>query len=43
MQAELIVIKGKGIPLLGRETAIELGVLKISVDVAAVTKISQQL
>jgi len=42
-RAELIVIKGKGIPLLGRETAVKLGVLKIGVDVAAVADISQEI
>ena len=32
--AEFIVIKGKGVPLLGKVTAMELGVLKIGVDAA---------
>ncbi len=37
VQAEFIVIKGTGEPLLGRETAKKLGVLKIGTDIAAVT------
>ena len=32
--AKIIVIKGKGVPLLGKDTAMELGVLKIGVDAA---------
>ena len=32
--AKFIVIKGKGVPLLGKDTAMELGVLKIGVDAA---------
>ena len=35
--AEFLVIRGKGTPIIGRETANQLGVLKIGVDVAAVT------
>ena len=34
--AEFCVISGKGDPLLGRDTATSLGVLKIGIDVAAV-------
>ncbi len=32
--AKFIVIKGKGVPLLGKNTAKEMGVLKIGVDTA---------
>lgn len=42
-QAEFIVIRGKGEPLLGRETAIKLGVLKIGADISAVMEIKQAL
>ena len=37
-QAEFLVIKGKGIPLLGRETAIKLGTLKIGIDIASISE-----
>ena len=37
-QAEFLVIKGKGIPLLGRDTAIALGTLKVGIDVATVSE-----
>lgn len=40
-QAEFIVIRGKGEPLLGRETAIKMVVLKIGDDIPAVTEIKQ--
>ena len=36
VNAEFCVIDGKGDPLLGRETAMSLGVLKIGIDIAAV-------
>ena len=42
-QAEFMVIRGKGISLLGRETAIKLGVLMIGVGVAVVTSTNQAL
>ena len=42
-QAEFIVIDGNGMPLLGKNTAIELGVLKIGVDVAAITGMGEDL
>ena len=35
-QAEFLVTDNDGVPLLGKNTAMELGVLKIGVDVAAV-------
>ena len=41
--AEFLVIKGKGIPLLGKQTATKLGMLKIGVDIAAVAETSQLL
>lgn len=37
------MIKGKVVPLLGKDTAIKLGVLKIGVDVAAVAETKQTL
>ncbi len=42
-QAEFIVIRGKGEPLLGIETAIMLGVLKIGADISAVIELKQTL
>ena len=38
IHTEFCVIKGQGVPLLGRESAIKLGVLKIGVDVAAINE-----
>ncbi len=43
VRAEFFVIKGTGEPLLGRETAMKLGVLKIGTDIAAVTDLKQSL
>ncbi len=43
VHAEFIVIKGTGEPLLGRETAMKLGVLKIGTDIATVTHLKQSL
>ena len=42
-KAEFCVIKGKGDPLLGRNTATSLGVLKIGIDIAAVGTSSQTI
>ena len=42
-QAEFIVIKGNGEPLLGRNTAMKLGVLKIGENVSVVTDIKDTL
>ena len=42
-QTELLVIKGKGVPLLDRDTAMKLGVLKKGVDIATVVKTKQIL
>ena len=42
-QAEFLVIKGKGVPLLGKDTAMKLGVLKIGVDIATVVETKQIL
>ena len=36
-RAEFLVIKGRGISLLGKVTATELGVLKVGINIAAVT------
>ena len=36
-QAEFLVLDNDGVPLLGKDTAIELGVLKVGVDVAAIS------
>ena len=41
--AEFLVIKGKGIPLLGKQTATKLGILQIGVDIAAFAETSQLL
>ncbi|KAA0709172.1 hypothetical protein E1301_Tti017617 [Triplophysa tibetana] len=41
--AEFIVIKGNGEPLLGRDTAMKLGVLKIGTNIAAVMDLKQSL
>ncbi len=41
VHAEFFVIKETGEPLLGRETAMKLGVLKIGTDIAAVTDLKQ--
>lgn len=42
-QAEFIVIKGNGEPLLGRETATRLGVLRIGANISAVTDLKHTL
>ena len=42
-QAEFLGIKGKGVPLLGKDTAMKLGVLKIGVDIATVVETKQIL
>ena len=41
--AEFFVIKGKGIPLIGKETAKTLGMLKIGITIAAIAETSQVL
>lgn len=43
VSAEFIVIKGTGEPLLGRDTAMKLGVLKIGTNIAAITDLKQTL
>ncbi|CAL1586203.1 unnamed protein product [Knipowitschia caucasica] len=42
-QAEFTVIAGQGVPLLGRQTATELGVLRVGVGVAAVTDVKTEV
>ena len=42
-QAEFVVIKGKGVPLLCKDTAMRLGVLRIGVDIASVAETKQTL
>lgn len=42
-RAEFIVVRGKGEPLLGRETAMQLGVLRIGADIATVRETKQTL
>lgn len=42
-EAEFIVIRGNGEPLLGKVTAVKLGVLKIGENVAAVTDLKHSL
>ena len=41
--SEFLVIKGTGVPLLGKETAMKLNVLKIGIDVAAVTDLDCEI
>ena len=41
--AEFIVVRGKSEPLLGRETAMRLGVLRIGADIASVRETKQTL
>ena len=41
--AEFLVIKGKGVPLLCKDLAMRLGVLKIGVDIATVAEAKQTL
>ena len=43
VQAEFLVIKGKGVPLLCKDTAMKLGVLRIGVDIATVAETKQTL
>lgn len=42
-RAEFTVICGHGVPLLGKDTAIKLGVLKVGVDVATVTDVKTEI
>ena len=42
-EAEFLVVQGRGVPLLGRKTATQLGVLKIGVGVAAVSDVASTL
>ena len=42
-KAEFLVIKGKGVPLLCKDTAMKLGVLRIGVDIATVAETKQTL
>ena len=42
-KAEFLVIKGKGVSLLGKTTALKLGVLKTVVNIATVAEIKQTL
>ena len=42
-QAEFLVIKGTGVPLLCKDTAMKLGVLRIGVDIATVAETKQTL
>ena len=42
-RADFLVVEGNAVPLLGKETATELGVLKIGVDVAAVRDSNQRI
>lgn len=41
-QAKFLVIKGKGVPLLGKDTAMKLGTLRIGIDIAAVSEAQLQ-
>lgn len=42
-EAEFTVVEGDGEPLLGKQTAIELGVLKVDVNISAVTDIKSEI
>ena len=42
-EAEFLVIKGTGVPLLCKDTAMKLGVLRIGVDIATVAETKQTL
>ena len=42
-EADFLVVHGNGVPLLGKDTATKLGVLKIGVDVAIVSDADQRL
>ena len=42
-EAEFLVVRGRGIPLFGRKTAMQLGVLKIGVGIAAVSDVASDL
>lgn len=42
-EAEFTVIQGQGEPLLGRKTAIELGVLRVGTNIAAVTDVKSEI
>ena len=37
-QAEFIVVKGKGVPLIGKKTATNLGMLKVGIDIAMISE-----
>ena len=41
-KAEYMVVRGQGVPLLGKQTARKLGVLKVAIDVAAVSTYAEQ-
>ncbi|PFX13666.1 Uncharacterized protein K02A2.6 [Stylophora pistillata] len=43
VRTEFLLIRGKGIPLLSKDTAMRLGVLKIGVDIATITESKQTL
>ena len=42
-RADFLVVEDKDIPLLGRDTATELGVLKIGAEIATVRDVSQKI
>ena len=41
-KAEFVVVKGRGVPLLGKQTATKLGMMKVGIDVGAVTSHAEQ-
>ena len=43
IKAEVLVIKGRGMSLLGKITATELGVLKVGINIAMVTSKADSL
>ena len=41
-KAEFVVVRGRGVPLLGKQTATKLGMIKVGIDVGAVTSHAEQ-
>ena len=42
-KAEFVVVKGRGVPLLGKQTATKLGMMKVGIDVGAVTSHAEHM
>ena len=41
-KAEVVVVRGRGVPLLGKQTATKLGMMKVRIDVGVVTSHAEQ-